>query len=174
MNDDAQLEFWIQQYYDRLTYIAYTYVRNRSQAEEIVQESFVNAYRSRQQLRDSSSAYSWLIRIVINQCHTAIRKNKREWTTASIPEQTSSSAEDIYVRITQHQEVYSAIMSLAEKYRMPIILFYFEELSIRDIADALHLGEGTVKTRLARGRKKLKHILTGSDESDLGYAVKGL
>lgn len=77
------------------------------------------------------------------------------------------STEDIYMQRSRDKEVYAAIMSLPEKYRTPVILFYFEELSIREIADALKLSEGAIKTRLSRGRDQLKIKLRGVDIDEL-------
>lgn len=161
---------WIQQYYDRLTYVAFTYVRDQSRAQDLVQEAFMNAYLSIHQLKDPTRPFPWLVRIVINQCHNAIRKNRWELTTEYLPEQKSMSTEDIYMQQSRDREVYSAIMSLHEKFRTPVVLYYFEELSIREIADALKLSEGAVKTRLRRGREQLKSKLRGVDMDELGDA----
>jgi RNA polymerase sigma-70 factor (ECF subfamily) len=84
-----------------------------------------------------------------------------------VPEQRSMSTEDIYMQQSRDKEVYTAIMSLPEKFRTPIILYYFEELSIREIADALKLSEGAVKTRLSRGRDQLKNKLSGVETDEL-------
>jgi RNA polymerase sigma-70 factor (ECF subfamily) len=164
------LRQWIQQYYDRLTYVAFTYVLDQSRAEDLVQETFVNAYLSTHQLKDPTRPFPWLVRIVINQCLNAMRKNRREQPTEFLPEQRSMSSEDIYMQQSRDKEVYAAIMALPEKFRTPIILYYFEELSIREIADALQLSEGAVKTRLRRGRDQLKNKLRGVDEDELGDA----
>jgi RNA polymerase sigma-70 factor (ECF subfamily) len=161
---------WIQQYYDRLTYVAFTYVRDQSRAEDLVQETFMNAYLSIHQLKDPTRPFPWLVRIVINQCLNATRKNRREQPTEFLPEQRSMSTEDIYMKQSRDKEVYASIMSLPEKFRTPIILYYFEELSILEIADALKLSEGAVKTRLSRGRDQLKIILRGVDTDELGDA----
>lgn len=159
MGGAEEFTSWIRQHYARLTYIAFTYVHNQSQAEDIVQESFVKAYSSIQQLKDLSRPFPWLVRIVINECYTVMRRKKRESPVETMPEQTSVSTEDIYMQHADNQEVYRAVMSLPEKYRTPIILFYFEDLSIREIGDVLGLGEGAVKTRLSRGRERLKELL---------------
>jgi RNA polymerase sigma-70 factor, ECF subfamily len=164
------LRQWIQQYYDRLTYVAFTYVRDQGRAEELVQETFVNAFLSTHQLRDPTRPFPWLIRIVINQCLNATRKNRREQPMEFLPQQRSMSTEDIYMQQSRDKEVYAAIMALPEKFRTPIILYYFEELSIREIADALKLSEGAVKTRLRRGRDQLKSKLRGVESDELGDA----
>lgn len=170
MEQKDQLIQWIQQYNDRLTYVAFTYVRDQSRAEDLVQEAFVNAYLSIQHLKDPIRPFPWLVRIVINQCLNAIRKYRREQPTGYLPEKSSVSTEDIYMQQSRDKEIYAAIMDLAEKFRTPIILYYFEDLSIREIAYALNLSEGAVKTRLARGRDQLKEKLKRGDTDELGDA----
>ncbi|MFF2480216.1 RNA polymerase sigma factor [Paenibacillus sp. NPDC058071] len=170
MERQELLSQWIRQYYDRLVYVAYTYVRDRSRAEDLVQESFVNAYLSMQQLKDTERPLPWLIRIVINQCLNALRKYRREQLTAVLPEESGVSTEDIYLQQSRNTEVYEAIMNLKEKFRTPVLLFYFEDLSIREIAFALHISEGAVKTRLSRGRAQLKKKLSRGDRDDFGDA----
>jgi RNA polymerase sigma-70 factor (ECF subfamily) len=164
---DDLLMKWIQQYYDRLTYVAFTYVRDQSRAEDLVQQTFMNAYLSIHRLKDPSRPFPWLVRIVINQCLNVTRNSRREQPTEFLPEQRSISTEDIYMQQSRDKEVYAAIMSLPDKFRTPIILFYFEELSIREIADALKLSEGAVKTRLSRGRDQLKNKLRGVETDEL-------
>jgi RNA polymerase sigma-70 factor, ECF subfamily len=170
LEQNEWLRQWIQQYYNRLTYVAFTYVRDQSRAEDLVQQAFMNAYLSTNRLKDPARPFPWLVRIVINQCLNATRNNHREQPTEFLPEQRSMSTEDIYMQRCRDKEVYSAIMSLPVKFRTPIILYYFEELSIREIADALKLGEGAVKTRLSRGRYQLKNKLRGVDTDELGDA----
>jgi len=89
---------------------------------------------------------------------------------AFLPERRSISTEDFYMQRSRDKEVYAAIMSLPEKFRTPVILYYFEELPIREIADALKLSEGAIKTRLSRGRDQLKNKLRGVDTDELGDA----
>ncbi|MBO9597366.1 MAG: sigma-70 family RNA polymerase sigma factor [Cohnella sp.] len=170
MEQKELLRQWIQQYYDRLTYVAYTYVHDQRRAEDLVQQTFMNAYLSIDQLKDSTRPYPWLVRIVINQCLNETRKNSREQPMEFLPEQRSMSTEDIYMQQSRDREVYAAIMSLLEKFRTPIILYYFEELSVREIADALKLSEGAIKTRLRRGRDQLKNKLKGVEADELGDA----
>jgi RNA polymerase sigma-70 factor (ECF subfamily) len=167
LEQNELLRQWIQQYYDRLTYVAFTYVRDQSRAEDLVQQTFMNAYLSTHRLKDPTRPFPWLVRIVINQCLNATRNNRREQPMEFVPEQRSMSTEDIYMQQSRDKEVYTAIMSLPVKFRTPIILYYFEELSIREIADALKLSEGAVKTRLSRGRDQLKNKLSGVETDEL-------
>lgn len=168
MEQMDQLGEWVRNYSDRLRYIAYTYVRDFNRSEDIVQEAMVQAYLSIRQLRDPERPYPWLVRIVINLCLNANRKYQREQPTDLLPEQRGKSTEDIYMESSRDKEVYAAITGLDEHYRTPIILYYFEDLSVREIAYALRLSEGAVKTRLARGREQLKSELTRERENELG------
>ncbi|WP_336785872.1 RNA polymerase sigma factor [Paenibacillus sp. MMO-177] len=168
MEQEELLKQWIHTYYDRLTYIAFTYLHDQNMAEDLVQQSFINAYLSLAQLKEPNRPYPWLVRIVINLCHNVTRKTRREQPVEFLPEQRSMSAEDVYMQKTRNKEVYITVISLPEKLRTPIILYYFEELSIREIAEALSLSEGAVKTRLSRGRDQLKNKLRGVDAGGFG------
>lgn len=165
---DKQLKEWMEQYYDRLCYVAYTYVRDRSRAEDVVQEAFVNAYLKVRQLKDMDRPYPWLVRVVINQCLNTIRNQKREKLAEHVPEISIVSTEDVYMQRSRDKEVYAGIMGLADKFRIPIILYYFEEMSVKEIAYALAIGEGAAKTRLARGRKQLENRLRRGDSDEFG------
>lgn len=154
---------WVHQYADRLGFIAYTHVHNQKTAEDIVQETFIRAFRSVDQLRRVDNPLPWLIRIVINLCHTTKRKGWQEVALSETPTHpVTSGPEDLYIDRTRDQELHAAVMSLPEMYRTPIVLFYFEELSTNEIAQALGIHSGTVRTRLARGRKQLGTILERS------------
>lgn len=163
---DELIATWVEQYTDRLTYVAYTYVHNQTTAEDIVQEAFIKAFKSLHQLRNAENPLPWLIRIVINECNTTKRKKWNEVVTSVTPEQSTVSTEDIYVKKTRDREIYQAIMSLPEKYRIPIILFYFEDLSLKEIAEAMNIHEGTTRTRLARGRGYLENILERGNQDE--------
>ncbi len=158
----------MEQYYDRLCYVAYTYVRDRSRAEDVVQEAFVNAYLKVRQLKETDRPYPWLVRIVINQCLNTIRNQKREKLAEHVPDISIASTEDVYMQRSRDKEVYAGIMGLADKFRIPIILYYFEEMSVKEIAYALNMGEGAAKTRLARGRKQLENLLRRGDSDEFG------
>ena len=168
MDKMDQLNQWIRGYSDRLRYVAYTYVRDNNRSEDIVQEAMMQAYLSIHQLRDPKRPYPWLVRIVINLCLNTNRKYLREQPTDHLPEQGGKTTEDVYLQSERDKEVYTAILGLDEKYRAPIILYYFEDLSIREIAYALQLSEGAVKTRLARGREQLKSTLTRKESDEHG------
>ncbi|MFD2615061.1 RNA polymerase sigma factor [Paenibacillus gansuensis] len=174
MQSDDLIQQWIELYYDRLTYIAYTYLHDRSAAEDSVQEALVKAYVSQRDLNDPSRPYPWLVRIVIHECLNRLRKQRRELPSEILPEQGGASTEDVYMTRSRNREVYSAVMSLQEKFRTPVLLYYFEELSVKEIAFALNMGQGAVKTRLLRGRAQLREKLEeGEHRDELGEPYSG-
>ncbi|MCL6442922.1 MAG: RNA polymerase sigma factor [Alicyclobacillus sp.] len=175
------LRRWVYAYADRLTQLAYTYLRDWGRAEDAAQETFIKAYRAMGQLQQVDRPYPWLAKIVINECHSMLRRKTRETSADELPEQAVQSTEDEYFRRSASEQVHHAIMSLPEVFRTPIVLFYVQGLSTQEIAEALGVHPGTVRTRLARGRRRLQKLLgrgefveaveTGADNSRIGAAV---
>jgi len=168
LNKKEVLEMWIDTYTQRLVRLAYTYVQDWPKAEDCVQDAFIKAYRSMERLENKEGPFPWLARIVINECKSSFRKSWREVISDFLPESRQESTEEIYIRNIQEEEIHNAVYNLPKHYSIPIILFYFEELSIRQISQILNLNIGTVKSRLARGRK----LLSTKIKED-GYGRKG-
>jgi len=158
------LKSWMVDYDKKLLRLAYAYTRNWATAQDIVQNAFVKAYQSRANLRDKNNPLPWLSRIVINECASTQRRTWREISSSSIPEIARvRSAEDMVMKNDDSRRVHDSILMLPEKLRVPIILFYFNELSVHDISSIIGVREGTVKSRLSRARKQLEAILEGDD-----------
>lgn len=166
MDRDEQLEAWVQLYVRRLVGIAYSYVHDVGTAEDRVQDALIKAYHSAHQLQNSENPYPWLVQIVINECRNVQRRKYREIAMPTLPEQHSRSTEDAYLHNVQIQTMYRNILRLPEKYRVPIILRYFEEQSTEIIATILDTNARTVRTRLARGRKRLQRMLKEDEENE--------
>jgi RNA polymerase sigma-70 factor, ECF subfamily len=150
------LERWIELYSARLVRVAYSYVHDWSAAEDRVQDAFIKVYEKIGQFKESSEPFPWLAKIVINECKMTYRKWWREVVSALLPEHSDESIEEIYLKQETNQTVYELVLKLPEPYRTPIVLFYFEELSIDEIADILGKSKGTIKSRLSRGRERLR------------------
>ncbi|MEK4669344.1 RNA polymerase sigma factor [Niallia sp. FSL R7-0271] len=155
MDKKEVLEVWIDKYAQRLVRLAYTYVRDYLKAEDQVQEAFIKAFHSMDQLKNKEEPFSWLARIVINECKSTYRKSLREVISDFIPERKQESSEDVYLQSVKEEEIHNAVNELPKHYSLPITLFYFEELAIQEISQILNLNIGTVKSRLARGRQLL-------------------
>ena len=119
--------------------------------EDAVHEAIVKAFSKLYSLKNDSFAKTWLIRIVINECYAILRKRKREIYSEEISEE---EAVKLYF-----SELFTALNRLPADYRVTIVLYYIQGYSVSETADILKVSEGTVKSRLSRGRKKLRNFL---------------
>lgn len=126
---------------------------NEYDIEDAIQNTVIKAYEKINTLKKNELFRTWLIRILINECNEIIRKNKRM----------------IYINESNHKEKYSdcyenidltnAINTLSEELRVTTVLFYFEDMSIKDIALMLNIPSGTVRSRLSRARERLREVM---------------
>lgn len=130
---------------------------NEHDIEDAIQNTIIKAYEKINTLKKNEFFRTWLVRILINECNEIIRKNKR---IVSINE---SNHEEKYNDYYENIDLTNAINSLSEELRVTTVLFYFEDMSIKDIALILNIPNGTVRSRLSRARKILREII-GDDE----------
>lgn len=138
-----------QKYRNNVYSVIYHYVRNEADAADLQQEVFMKLYSYDKAFDSDEHQKAWLLRVAINISKNHLRSAGRVTYTALDETIPSPSKEE-------HGEVFEAVLSLPEKYRIPIHLFYYEEYSVRQIAQLLGMMEATVKTRLNRGRTLLK------------------
>lgn len=138
---------------------AKTILFNDQDCADAIQETIVKAFAKIETLRNDRYARTWLIRILINECYTLLRKTSR-----FVPlEGMCETAETETGRDADYSSLYEAVNSLKEELRMPVVLYYIEDFSIKEIAQILELSEGAVQKRLARARGKLKRSLQESE-----------
>ncbi len=140
----------IQEEQDLLFRLAFCILHNETDAEDAVSDAILKAWEKRETLRDSEKLRSWLIRILLNQSKTMLAKRKREIPT----EQVFFEAKAVEGK--EEGGIWDDVMKLPEKYRIVIILYYYRELSIKEISKALHISVGTVKSQLSRAKEKLR------------------
>ncbi|MFC5470438.1 RNA polymerase sigma factor [Cohnella suwonensis] len=159
MRKEQTLTNWIDEYGQRLTRLAFSCVHDWAAAQDRVQDAFIKAYRSMEQLTNEERPFPWLAKIVINECKASARTSWREVLTFYFPERAGSdtSLDDGYLKKEYYQTLHDAVLHLPPHYSAPVVLHYFEELSIEDISKILGIRPGTVKSRLARGREQLKN-----------------
>lgn len=138
-----------EQYMPSLYRAAYSIVQNRHDAEDAVQQALLNAWKGREKARDGAER-AWMMRIVINECYTILRKRQRSIPTDQVPETPVQQADNA---------LYEAISALPENLRTPFLLKYMEGMSEKEVAAALRLPLPSVKNRLFRARKKLQKEL---------------
>lgn len=126
---------------------------------DAIQETIVKAFSKIDTLRNDKYAKTWLIRILINECHTILRKSSKLVSLEGMSERTDIEAD----KTTDYSDLYRAVNSLKEELRLPVILYYIEDFNIKEIARILEVTEGAVQKRLARARGKLKCDLQESE-----------
>ena len=161
--DDTALAEIMDLYGDDLMRLATAYMKDEALAADIVQQVFIKLYYRIDQFENKSSIYTWLYRITVNQCKTKLKSwsFRNIFFTDDLPERNAdSNVEKDILDNELEDELYKEILKLDLKYRIVIILYYYHELKISEIAEILDSNENTIKTRLYRGRNKLKDFLT--------------
>lgn len=150
------LERLIRDYGDSLLRMCLLYLHDYQLAEDAVQETLLKAYQKWSAFRGSSSEKTWLLSIAINVCRSQLRSS---WHRRVTPQDTLP---DIgYEQCFPDDTVCQAVAALRPKYREVILLFYYQELSVRETAAALSISERAVTVRLSRARAELKTALKG-------------
>lgn len=140
---------------DSLYRISRGILRSDAECEDAVWEAIGIGFARLDTLRQDEYAKTWLTRILIHECYRILRRQK---LCADVPEGAKQyPAADAGKR--DYSDLYDALKQLGGRYRAPIVLFYLEGYSVREIAELLECTEGTVKSWLSRGRKMLKKIL---------------
>lgn len=137
----------------RLFVIAFSYLQNKDDAEDALQNTFLKLWKTDTVFNDTEHMDKWLTRVCINECknyHRQIFKKQ-----CSIEESFDISTFDEYFNI----DLFNAISSLQKKERLCIMLFYYDDMTTSDISKALGIKESTIKSILRRSREKLKQIL---------------
>jgi RNA polymerase sigma-70 factor (ECF subfamily) len=155
--------------------------RNRTEAEDLVQETCLRALRAMQRLRPDSNIKSWLFTILRNIWLNQLRQSRtaREVDDIDAGEYSANVAVEpgkdpyaIYLSNIEREQVRHAIQELPLGFREIILLREYEELSYEEIASLLHCPLGTVMSRLARARSKLRHLLVEVSPSRRKAAVE--
>ena len=154
----------VRQYADMLYRVALSHTGNRYDAEEAFQEAFLAYFRKNPECRDEEHRKAWLLRTVI-VCSRRIRAKAHAHEALPLEEAIGETAPVL----PEEEAVWSALLSLPEKYRVPLQLFLVEEMSGAEIAAALGLREAAVRKRISRGKEKLRTLLKGEEriERDL-------
>lgn len=147
-----------EKYFDTVYRLALSRMKDKPLAEEVLQEVFLRYLKTERTFDSEEHVKAWLIRVTIN-CSKSVFSSSWYKKTAPLTEEIAESAPEV-------SGVYEAVAALPKKYRTVIHLFYYEDMSVRDIADCLSEKETTVKSQLSRGREKLKQMLGGEGDDD--------
>lgn len=154
---EEKLEFLMETYGSQVKRLCCLYLRDLSIAEDAAQETFIKAWRSLGRFRGDCSERTWLMRIAVNVCRDTLRtawfrRHDRRVTPEELP---------LTAPAPEEPALAEAIVRLPVREREAILLRYYEQLSPEEISRMLNCPVNTVKSRLARGKKKLKAMLEG-------------
>ena len=138
---------------------AYSYVKNREDALDIIQESVVRAISSAESLRNISSIKAWIFKIIVNEVYWFFRSSRIYTDDINAEGMEYENYTDSLTEYIDKQDVLKAVMNLDEKYRIIIVLRYFEDMQIREIGSILDISQSTVKSRLYKALYILKKRL---------------
>ncbi|XXM72387.1 sigma-70 family RNA polymerase sigma factor [Lysinibacillus sphaericus] len=156
----------MEQYGDMVLRIAYTYVKEKQLAEDISQEVFLKCYQSLHTFEQRSSYRTWLYRITVNTCKDYVKSWSfrhlipTEAGALDIIHDADTVSGDVISR-EERSNLFQKVLRLPVGYREAVIFYYYEELSVEEIAKILDVKVNTVKTRLHRGRKRLMKTMKG-------------
>jgi RNA polymerase sigma-70 factor (ECF subfamily) len=173
MADRAEFQQQAMQYAPQLYSAAMRMTRKNADAEDLVQETYLRAYRSFHTFEDGTNLRAWLFRILTNTYINSYRSKQRRvhetdlndvedlylYRRISGVDAASRSAEDTLMDLFTDDEVKAALEALPESFRMPVLLADVEEFSYKEIAEMLDIPIGTVMSRLHRGRKAMQKAL---------------
>lgn len=157
----TRLEKFIYDHGDELLRLAYTYVKNKQVAEDVVQDVLIKAFEKQDLFREEAKYRTYLYRMTINRSYDYLRSwhYKNTIMGEKIQHLFGRSTEQDIVTQSENRLLAQAVLSLPLKYREVIVLTYYLDYSSEEIGMLLNCSPATVRTRLARGRKKLKLVL---------------
>lgn len=142
-------------YADSVYRVAYSYTYIKADAEDVLQNVFLKLFQSRQNFNSEEHLKQWLIRVAVNECHNLHRSF---WKRNVIHmEEIEKSARDFLAE--DEIDLHNALLQLPSEYRVIIHMYYYEGYKTKEISKILNVKEATVRTRLARGRDRLRELL---------------
>jgi RNA polymerase sigma-70 factor (ECF subfamily) len=143
----------ITKYSDMVFRLAYSYMKNKDDAEDVFQDVFVSFMQYKGGFNDETHVKAWFIRTTVNRCKNIF---KSAWFRMNC-----ELKDDIAAKVAEEDAVLYEVLELPRKYREIIQLYYYEDIKLAEIAEILQISEGTAKTRLHRARKMLEVKLGG-------------
>ena len=166
VGDSSAIEHFVQTYQQDVYRLALSILDDSTEAEEATQDSLLSALRSLDSFRGVSSLKTWLYSITVNICRTRLQRYKRRaglietlGGILQIHKTRQAGIEDHAIQNESEEALWQAIHRIDEKHRIPIVLRYYHDLSVPEIANILQIPEGTVHSRLNTARRQLHEVL---------------
>ena len=144
-----------ERYMDTVFRVAYSYLRCRDDADDVTQDVLIQLYKEDKAFESDAHVKNWLIRVTVNRCKNVLRA---PWHKA---EDIADYENSLSFEEPQCHELFDAVMALDRRYRVPVLLYYYEGYSVREGAALLGRSEAAVSAHLSRGRKSLRQTLGG-------------
>lgn len=142
----------VNKYRDDLYIMALAILKNEADAEDAVGNAVLKAYENRGQLRTFHKFKPWMLAITKNE---ALKIKRKRLVLLG-----NEAVEALLTPVSAHyDELWDVLQQMKEEYRLPIVLFYYQDLSLKDISYVLDIPVGTVKSRLSRGKDELRNLL---------------
>ena len=153
----------VKRYQQRVLSLCYRILGDTEHAADAAQKTFVKAYYALRSFKPEASFLTWLFKIASNTCFDMARQRGKHRTDPldESAKSNEASPEDAVMRSENERLIRRAVSDLPVKYRIPLIMFHFEAMSIKDISQALEQPEGTVKSILHRAREMLRGMVEG-------------
>ena len=162
IDKDVLFNQLMMQYGSELKRIAYLYLNDPYECEDIIQEVFIACYQNLANFRYDASYKTWLIRITINKC----KDHRKRWSIKKLIYKseikaihTTQSSENEFMQQLHANKIIEQIANLSNKYKEVLILYYYQEMNMREISEVLNISINTVKSRLLRGKETLQSKL---------------
>lgn len=157
------LEEWIRQYGDSILRTCFVCLSDVREAEDAMQETFIKAWRAmdRFERRNGASEKTWLTHIAVNVCRDI--KRTRWFRHVDMRRALEEIPQSMSCVLPEDRDLLLDIMQLPDKYRQPILLYYYQDMTMEAVAEALGTTKSTVYNRLKKAQTLLKCSLTGGD-----------
>ena len=150
MTDD-ELCGYVRQYHGMLVRLAFSYMKNREDAEDIAQDAFIRLYRCNKAFAAEGNVKAWLIRVTVNLCKDMLR--------SSAYKHRGEQLDDIPCESTEELGLLDCVKRMKPEYAGAVYLYYYEGYSVKELAGVLGITATAASTRLARARSQLKKML---------------
>ena len=163
VGDSLAIERLVQTYQGEVYRLALSILEDSDDADDATQEVFVAALRALESFRGNASFKTWLFSITVNVCRTRLQRYKRRGQLQQILQslfgQNQAHPEHEAIQSESDSALWQAIHALDDKHRIPVILRYYHDLSVAEIAETLGVPVGTIHSRLNHSRERLRALL---------------
>lgn len=171
--DTKAFAILVDRYKDLVFTLSIRMLKNREEAEEVSQDTFIKVFKSLGKFKGDSKFSTWIYKVAYNTCLDRIKKNKRQLKEVTINEftenqiKTMDNALDTLEKYEQEKAIQECLQQLPSEDSFLLTLYYFEELSLEEISKIVNIQANTLKVKLFRSRKKLASILKQKLEPEI-------